>query len=199
MNTQTMMLAFLAIIVVAGMWQSRRMKSFVFCSYTSRSKQAYDKVVKEKNSYVIFEGKKFYLLPSFGKSRQFDKGLSAFFPTKITAYDFRWNSPYPVDPNTGEPAILSPEVEKALDQEGILLAAYQNQGQAGLSGTKGKGGMMEKMMPIILIGLTVAVAYLIYTNLQSSKNNKTTQNAIIDLYNTLNKNGITIIPVTPAK
>ena len=199
MNTQTMMMVFLGIIVLAGMWQSRRMKSYVFCSYTSRSKQSYDKVVKEKNSYVIFEGKKFYLLPSYGKSRQFDKGLSSLFPTKITAYDFRWNSPYPVDPNTGDPAVLSPEVEKALDQEGILLAAYQNQGQAALSTSKGKGGFLEKMMPIIVIVLALAVAYLVYTNLQSTKNDKVTQNAIIDLYNTLNKNGMTIVPVTPAK
>jgi hypothetical protein len=184
------MLALLALIVIVGMWQSRRMKTMVFCSYTSRSKQSYDKVVKEKNSYVIFEGKKFYLLPQFGKSRQYEKGLSSFFPTKITAYDFRWNSPYPVDPNTGDPAILSPDVERALDQEGALLAAYQNQGQIALSSkVGGKLSGFDKWMPYIMIVLAIAIGYLIYTNIQSAANDKVTQQAIIDLYDNFNKIG----------
>jgi hypothetical protein len=195
MNTQMMMLILLFLIIIAGMWQSRRMKSFVFCSYTSRSKQSYDKVVKEKNSYVVFEGKKFYLLPSFGKSRMYEKGLSSFFPTKITAYDFRWNSPYPVDPNTGDPAILSPEVERALDNEGSLLAAYQNQGQAALSSKGGKLGGLDKWMPFIMIGLALAVVFAIYTLYQMKGNDKITQQAILDIYNTFNKIGTPVIPV----
>jgi len=80
-NMQTVMLVFLAAIVLIGMWQSRRMKDFVSCSYTSETNQAWDKIVKAKNGVAIFEGRKFYLLPEYGVSKQHTKGLSSFFPT----------------------------------------------------------------------------------------------------------------------
>ncbi len=181
MNTQTMMLALLFLIVVVGMWQSRRMKKYVFCAYTSRSKQTYDKLVPEQNSYVIFEGKKFYLLPSCGKLRLYEKGLSSFFPTKITAYDFVWNSPYPVDPNTGNPVMLSPDVEKALDQEGALRD-YAGSQQQALS-SKPKLGGFEKWMPYIIIAIVVAVGYAIYLTYQMKSDQDIIKQAISDIFN----------------
>ena len=161
--------------------------------YSNNNSGTIDKLVPEKNSYVVFDGKKFYLLPSCGKLRFYEKGLSSFFPTKITAYEFRWNSPYPVDPNTGEPVMLSPDVEKALDQEGALRD-YAGSQQAALSSKGLKLGGMEKFMPIILIVLAIAVGYLVYTNFQAGKNDKVTQQAIIDIYNTFNQMAQPIIP-----
>jgi hypothetical protein len=181
MNTTNIMLVMLFLIVLVGMWQSRRMKKFVFCTYTSRSKQSYDKVVPEQNSYVIFEGKKFYLLPSYGKLRLYEKGLSAFFPTKITAYDFRWNSPYPVDPNTGDPAMLSPDVEKTLDQEGAMRD-YAGSQQQALSG-KGKLGGLDRWMPFIMIGLAIAIVYCIYMVYQMKSDQDIIKQAISDIFN----------------
>ena len=193
LDSVTMMLILLAGIVVLGMWQSRKMKTKVFCNYTSRSKQTYDKLVNEKDGKVIFEGKAFKLLPAYGKSKYYDKGLSSLFPTKITAYDFRWNSDLPIDPNTGEPAMLTPEVMNKLNQEGAMLS-YTGSNQTALATSKSKFGGMDKFMPIIMIALACAVAFLIYTNFQSSKNDKTTQQAIIDIYNTFNKIGQPVIP-----
>lgn len=194
MNIQMMMLVLLAAIVLIGMWQSRRLKDYVSVSYTSETNQAWDKVVKAKNGVVVFEGRKFYLLPEFGVSKLFTKGLSSFFPTKITHYDFVWNCAYPVDHRTGKPAMLSPEVENALDQRSTILAAYKNQGQNAISTIKGKGGMFEKLMPILVIVAVLGVAYLVWTNMQSAKNDKVTQQAIIDIYNTFNQMGQPVIP-----
>lgn len=199
LNTQTMLLMMLFLIVVLGMWQSRRMKNFISVSYTSETNQAWDKVVKAKNGVAIFEGRKFYLMPEYGVSKQFTKGLSSLFPTKITHYDFVWNSPYPVDHKTGKPAMLSPEVENALDQRGTILAAYQTTGQGAISTMKGKGGFFEKLMPILVIVAVLGVAYLVWNNMQTSKNNKVTQQAIIDIYNTFNHMGQPVIPATPVK
>jgi len=183
MNTQSMMLVILFLIVLAGMWQSRRMKDFISCSYTSETNQAWDKVVKAKNGVVIFEKRKFYLLPEYGVSKQFTKGLSSLFPTKITHYDFVWNSPYPVDHKTGEPSMLSPEVENALDQQGIILAAYQNQGQSALSGKGGKLGGFDKWMPYIFIALVIAVGYAIYMTYQMKADQDIIKQAISDIFN----------------
>lgn len=186
MNTQMIMMALLFIIVVAGMWQARKMKNMVFCTYTSRSNQTWDKVIKEQTGYVVFEGKKFYLLPQYARQKQYDKGLSSFFPTKISAYEFVWNSSYPIDHKTGKPAMLSPEVRNALNQEGALFS-YAGSQQRVMQGKAGKLGGLEKWTPYIMIVLAIAVGYLIYTNMTSSSNDKTTQQAIIDIYNTFNK------------
>lgn len=189
-----MLAVFFMAIVAIGMWQSRRMKTMVLCKYTSRSKQTFDKLVSEKPGYVIFEGKKFKILPSCGQQKYYDKGLSSFFPTKITAYDFRWNSDLPIDPNTGDPVMLTPENMARLNQE-QALGAYAGSNETALKGGKAKLGGMDKWMPFIMIGLAIAVGYLIYTNYQDAKNAKVTQQAIIDIYNTFNHMGQPVIPV----
>lgn len=190
-----MMLAvFFMMIVAIGMWQSRKMKTMVNCTYKSRSKQKYTKLVREVDGYVVFDKKRFPLMPQYASQEHYDKGLSAFFPTKISAYTFRWNSDMPEDPATGEPAILSPENMNKLRQESAL-GAYAGSQQTALSGGKSKLGGMDKWMPFIMIGLAIAVGYLIYTNFQDAKNAKVTQQAIIDIYNTFNHMGQPIIPI----
>jgi hypothetical protein len=181
MNTTTIMLVFLMMIVVIGMWQSRKMKTMVLCKYTSRSKQTFDKLVSEKNGYVIFEGKKFRLLPSCGSQKYYDKGFSGFFPTKITAYDFRWNSDLPIDPNTGEPAMLTPENMAKLNQEGAL-GAYAGSQDQFLKGGKAKLGGIDKWMPFIVIGLGVAIGYAIYMQMQMKADQDIIKQAISDIF-----------------
>lgn len=181
MNTTNMMLVLLFLIVLVGMWQSRRMKTMVLCKYTSRSKQTWDKLVKDQGGFVVFEKKQFYLLPAYSQSKQYDKGLSSFFPTQIRAYDFIWNSPYPVDHNTGQPAMLSPEVEKVLDQEGALRD-YAGSQQQALSG-KSKLGGFDKWMPYIIIVLVIAVGYCIYIVYQMKGDQDIIKTAISDIFN----------------
>ena len=193
-NFLYVMIIFLFAIVALGMFQARKMKKYISYSYTSSTNQAYDGIVKVDGNIIVFDGKKYYLLPQYGVNKQYTKGLSGLFPTKITHYDLLWNSPYPIDHKTGQPAILSPEVERSLDQQSSILATYQNQGQSAISGIKTKGGIMEKLMPILTIVAILGVAYLVWTNMSAAKNDKVTQQAIIDIYNTFNQNGIKIIP-----
>jgi hypothetical protein len=182
MNTQTMFLVMLLMIVALGMWQSRRMKTMVHCYYTSRSKQGFDKLVREKDGYAIFEGKKFHLLPAYAVQEQYSKGLSSFFPTKISAYSYSWNSDIPIDPNTGVPAMLTPEVMNKLRQEGAMLSYTGSQNQA-LSSSKSKLGGFDKWMPYIMIVLVLAVVYCIYMTYQMNKDQTIIKTAISDIFN----------------
>jgi len=184
MNTTSMMLVLLFLIVVTGMWQSRKMKNMVHCTYSSSSKQTWDKLVRQRDGFAIFEGNKFFLLPEYGESRYYDKGLSAFFPTKITAYKFRWNSPLPINPNTGEPAMVSPEFMNKLNQGGALLSYAGSQDQA-LSSKKNKAGGFDKWMPFIILGLVVAVGYCIYMVYNMSADQGVIKQAISDIFKKL--------------
>jgi preprotein translocase subunit SecG len=188
MNTQNIILIAIVIMFAYAIYATNNIKKKVRCRYVSRSKQSFEKMIPSKSNYVYFESKKFYILPRCVTLNAYDKGIFSLFPTKVWEVSYHWNSPYPDDPNTGEPVMLSPEVEKTLDQE-AALGDYAGSQQRALMGKGGKGGMLEKMMPVIVIVMALAVAYLVYTNFQSSKNDKVTQQAITDIYNTFNKIG----------
>lgn len=76
--------------------------------------------------------------------------------------DFLWNSPYPIDPDTGEPVMLSPEVEHAIDQESAMRN-YANSQQTALMGKVGKMGGIERFLPWIAIGAVVLIGLFVYT------------------------------------
>lgn len=180
-DTTMVMMIFAFLIILLGMYQARKMKTMVHCTYTSQSNQTYDKLVREKDGYVVFDGRAFPLLPQYSTSRQWDKGLSSFFPTKIAAYTFKWNSDLPVDPSTGEPAILTPENMNKLRNSG-MLGSYISGNQQALTQGKGKQGFMEKMMPIILIVIALVSIYCVYQTYMMGKDQKIMKEAISDIY-----------------
>jgi len=187
---QTMFLILSVIILFVGMWHTRRMKNWIHFSYTSESNQGWDGVVKTRGRFAVIEGKRFKLLPQYSVTRQYTKGFSSFFPTKITHYDFVWNSDFPIDHKTGKPAMVSPEVEHVIDQESALRELAGSQRQSLSSRAKVTG--LEKFMPIIMIVVVLAVVWVGYSVYQMQANDKITQQAIIDIYQTFNKMGVPV-------
>ena len=177
------MMVFVLVIALAGVFNAYKLRKQILCTYTSRSKQRYEKFIKSNSSVVIFEGKKFFIVPSCVTHRWHVKGMSQFFPTFIPEISFVWNNPYPVDPNTGEPTMLSPEVENALDQEGALkdYAGGQTAALSGKSG--GKGGILEKIMPFAMIAAVLGVVYCVYMVYQMKGDQNTIKQAISDIFN----------------
>jgi preprotein translocase subunit SecG len=188
MNTQMLFLIIICLVFIMAVFSTNKVAKTVHCRYVSRSKQSIEKDISLKASNVIFEKKKFNVIPSCVTTQKVTKGIHALFPTTRRELSYVWNSPNPIDPNTGEPVMLSPEVEKALDQEGAL-GDYAGSQNRALAGKGGKGGMLDKLMPIMMIVCVLAVVFLVYTHFQDAKNAKVTQTAISDIYNTLNANG----------
>lgn len=180
MDYKTMFLAMLFIITVVGMWHTRRMKNWIHFSYTSESTQSWEGIIKTKGRFCVIEKKRFNILPKYGTTRQYTKGLSSLFPTKITHYDYVWNSSNPIDHRTGEPAMLSPEVENAIDQESALRDLAGSQRQVLSNKTKLVG--LEKWMPYIVVALLVAVVYVVYQMQMITADQSVMKEAISDIY-----------------
>jgi hypothetical protein len=126
--------------------------------------------VDAKSSSVYFEGKKFFIIPKCVKHKWYDAGLQWFSPMFMPEIDFIWNSEFPVDPNTGEPVVLTPEVA------GIYREAESYQNYAGgqqtemtKSGGSAKLSGLSKYLPWIAIIAVALVAIYFYNQNQSTQ------------------------------
>jgi hypothetical protein len=177
-------MVFIILICFLAMFNTRALRKKIRCRYTSRSNQTYEKFVPAKSASVVFEGRKFFIVPSCVKHHWFDKGLSQLFPTFMPEMDFIWNSQYPVDPKTALPVILSPEVANALDQEGSMQD-YAGSQKAAIAGGKRAGGL-EKYLPWIAIGGVALIGIYVYMSMSPmSKDMDIIKQAISDIYTKL--------------
>lgn len=170
MNYQVLLLFTFSIIFLYGIYSTNKAAKTIHCRYSSRAKQSIEKDIPLASNYVLFEKKKCYVIPSCVTTQRVKKGIHALFPTTRLELSFVWNSPYPVDPNTGNPVMLSPEVEKALDQE-TALGDYAGSQQRAVMG-KAKIGGLEKWLPWIAIAGIVIIALFLYTMYQDQNTMK---------------------------
>jgi cell division protein FtsL len=158
------------VLFLYNTYNARKLRRKIHCRYTSISKQTYEKDVDAKSSSVYFEGKKFFIIPKCVKHKWYDAGLQWFSPMFMPEIDFIWNSEFPVDPNTGEPVVLTPEVA------GIYREAESYQNYAGgqqtemtKSGGSAKLSGLSKYLPWIAIAAVALVAVYFYTQNQSTQ------------------------------
>jgi len=92
----------------------------------------------------------------------YNGGVNRLFPTLIPTLEFKWFSSDPINPETGDPDIHSPEVE---------AAAYQGQSYVGLARAMNQqtgGAKRNKLMeliPLITLGLVVIIGFVVYTGM----------------------------------
>jgi len=170
MSYTTLILYGIGILFLYNTYNARKLRRKIHCGYTSISKQDYEKDIDAKASSVFFEGKKFFIVSRCIKHKWYDGGLQWFAPMFMPSIDFVWNSEFPVDPNTGEPVVLTPEVA------GIYREAesYQNyaggqQTEMAKSGGNAKLSGLSKYLPWIAIAAVALVAVYFYTQNQSTQ------------------------------
>ena len=169
MSYQTVGFYFLIFVVLYNAYSARKLRHKIHCRYTSNSKQDYEKDVDAKSSSVFFEGKKFFIVSRCVKHKWFESGLQWLSPMFMPSIDFVWNSEFPVDPNTGEPVVLSPEVA-GIYREAESYQHYASGQQTEMA--KGGGAKLSgisKYLPWIAIAGVVLVAVNFYNQNQSTQ------------------------------
>ena len=156
MNNQMMIVAFTVLILLYVFWELRKATAKIHCRYVDVTKQVVDKYVSATANSVIFDkNKDFRIVTSCVKLET--KMILLVIPVPQKTIDYRYGNKNPIDPTTGEPKVMSPEAEAAID-EGKAWIAY-NQGQAqGMAAPNKKLGGLAQYMPIIAIGLVAIVA-----------------------------------------
>jgi hypothetical protein len=117
--------------------------------------------------YVIFDKKKYDIVKSCLTLLWYQAGLvHMVFPQWVLTLDFTFESRYPLDPRTLQPAIISPEVRNALNKE-EWVKSYAR----GFTPPSGKKqSMLKEYLPYIAVLLVVVVAFWTYNNLTGIAN-----------------------------
>ena len=177
MELQTL-IAVMAVLVVVMAWYANSSKrDKIFCTFNRINKTQRDKFVKMTSRYVIFDGKKYDIIPSCVVYKWWDKGLvHMLFPQWVATMEFSWSNRFPHDPNTLKPAIVSPEVRNTMNKEEWV----KSYAKSFTPPTTKKETMFQQYLPWVGIILAIVVGVYLYNNIQSISN----QMAIMQ--NTLN-------------
>ncbi len=158
-----------------------KFKNKMLCYFLRPNKQRIKKFVPLYSTYVIFDRKKYgierYRIdPNCIIFEWYTGGVNKLFPVLIPTLDFEWWNPNPRNPATGQIGWHTPEVE---------AAAYQGQSYVGLARAMAQqagGGKRNKIMeliPIIILGVVIIMAYIVWTGQsQQAKNFQAMQEQI---------------------
>jgi hypothetical protein len=170
MSIQTFIV--LVCILLMGMaWYANTSKrDKILIRYRRKNKTLITKFVsmhKKDPQHVIFDNLQFDIIPHCIVFQHYKNGfIHMLFPIFVPTLDFTWNSRYPLDPNTLEPVIISPEVRAVMDKEEWMKSMAKH--TAPPSTTK-KQTVFQQYLPWILCGVAVLGIFYLYTQVAELK------------------------------
>lgn len=161
MNAQTFVMLITLLIAAMAWWANSSKRNKIYCSLTRPNRTKIKKFVKMSSRYVIFEGRKFDVIPSCIVFEWWDKGLiHMLFPQWVATLDYVADNRFPIDPKSGKPSVISPEVRKVMNKEEWAKSYFKS--STPPSPSKLKQGVFEKYMPFILLGCVGLVGFYLY-------------------------------------
>jgi len=146
-------------------WYSQtKFKNKMLCYFLRPNKQRIKKWVPLYGTHVIFDRGKYGVAryrvnPKCIVLEWWTGGVNRLFPTLVPTLDFRWDSPNPIDPETSVSSWHTPEVEAA----GYQGHGYTAFARAAMQQAGGKPSKLMQLIPLIALGATIIVAFLVYT------------------------------------
>lgn len=153
MTPQTLFLVMAAILVFMAWYANSSKRNKIYCSFTRINKTSVHKFVKMSSRYVVFDGKRYDIVPSCVVFDWWDKGLvHMLFPQWVATLDYSYASRWPKDPVTQKAVIISPEVRNAMNKE-EWVKSYAKGFTPPSAKKQGFGQQYMPWIAIILVGL----------------------------------------------
>jgi amino acid transporter len=174
----------LAIMALAYLgWSLWTVKNKALVYYTRATRQEIKKMVKITDRQVIFDRKRFDLLPE--RHRLQWHSIFGILGTWVITYHLMWYSRYPEDPAVYNVPIDSPEVAYEMKQEDRYKSYHHSEGARNVKKGASGGGLfgMSWITIIILVILAAVVVYLFMNFNTMSKNFVVMQKALQDVLN----------------
>ncbi len=159
-STSAMLFYLLLFYIIYASYSARKLKDQIWCTYRKRDKTKIEKFVKAKEKRTIFDGGWYDIIPQSITLMLWDKGIHWLLPIWVRTLDYRHNSPKPLDPNTFEND-YTPEERAQLDMSDDV--ADFAKGTAQSLQAKGKKGMLEAYMPMIMLIAVIGIGYMLWT------------------------------------
>ncbi len=163
--TYQILLIFMLVVVVGMAWYANWSKrNKIYCSFIRINKTTVHKFVKMTSRYVVFDNKRYDIVTKCITFDWWDKGLThMLFPQWVATLEFAYNKRFPIDPDTGQAVIITPEVRNAMNKE-EWVKSYAKGFQPPSSK---KETAIQQYLPWIAIGLVALLGFYVYTNMQA--------------------------------
>jgi hypothetical protein len=158
------------LFLLAIFWYSQtKFKGKMLCYFLRPNKQRIKKWVPLYSRHIEFDrGKygieRYRVIPKCIVLEWWTGGVNKLFPTLVPTLDFRWDTPNPKDPETGETYTWhTPEVEAA----GYRGHGYVAFTRAAAQQAGAKRNKLSEMIPLIVLGVLIIACYIGYQYLGS--------------------------------
>jgi len=182
MNWGTSLFVIAVFILFVWSLSQTRFKNKMLCRFRRPNHMLIERWVPLYVKYVVFdEGKygigQYVVDPRCIQSEWYARGINRLFPALIPTMDFRYDTPYPLNPETFEVTWQTPEVVRAAWQE--HNAQEFAKGAASQVGGKKKERFPSWFFGVVAIVLVLAVGFFLYrANMSLAKGMNNLQNQI---------------------
>lgn len=158
-------LAIMALIMVGIAWHANnRLRNKIYCTFRRVNKTKLEKFVQMTSRYIVFDGRKYDIIPSCITFIWWNKGLIySLFPQWVASLDYTHDNRFPHDPNTLKPAIISPEVRNTMNKEEWT----KSYAKTFTPPTTKKQTVLNQYLPWMAIGLVALMGFYVFVNFQS--------------------------------
>lgn len=159
MDTSLMLVIMLGGFIAIMYYNQQKYKNKMLCFFRRPNNLLIKKWVPVDNRWVVFDNQRYIIDPACIALHWFDEGMAKFNPILVPTMEFRWDTPYPLDPRTFTVTWQTPESVNASFQSSQQVAF--SKGAAAQSGKKSR--FPEWFFPVITVGAVLVVGYLVYS------------------------------------
>ena len=187
MSTSQILIMFIVIVLVYGVYTVYTLKDKIHCTFIGEDKTTFTKFAKMKSNRIEWRGGWYNLDITRTTLKLVWVGV---IPTWVRCLIYKFDSNKPLDPTTWNNGYDRPEDRKALNRSEAIQSLMAKQNTV-LSVKGGKKGMLEGMMPVLMIAGFLIVGYIVYTlmgkiDLLGTQNN-IIQQQMLDIMHALGK------------
>jgi hypothetical protein len=168
---QQMLIFFVAFQFCFDLFDLLSKRNKMFATFRRVNKQRISKWVKLDDDFIIFDGKKYDVVPDCLCPQFYSPGLFKMFGLGIwiMSADYSWYRSAPHDPNAWGATVISPAVRKVINNADRMRAFAR--GIQAQTGAKKSG--LAGYLPYIAVGIVLLVAVWVYNNNQVLAANQT--------------------------
>ena len=154
-------LLFMVAAVLVFIWYFfSQLKNKCQVIYTRRTGQEITKMVTATSKHVIFDNKKFRIVPD--RHRIQWQSFFGIVGTWVLTYHFVWYSIYPEDPKQYGIDTMSPEAHHDMNTEGQFNAYQRSERDRFKDKKAGGGGIFDMILKFLPVVALLAAVYAIY-------------------------------------
>lgn len=149
-------------VLVMSWYANTSKRNKILCTFRRVNKTKLKKFVTMNKEFVIFDGKKYDIIPSCITFEWYTGGfIHMLFPQWVATLDYTWGKRLPLNPNRMDYDWDNPENRKAINISDIIKSYFSTANPVAVK----KQSMLKEYAPWIAILLVVLVGFWLYNNM----------------------------------